>query len=522
MDPDRRPFSPRPDEAYSPLYWDATDRSLFQPLSRTLSVDTSSQAVNVNAVDEVPNSSWFENRIGMRPMTVSEVARGACGESRLREVGPWTVISGKPDGANPGFMIRAPDGHKYLLKFDNDLQPERASAADVVGSRLYYAAGFATPCNDVVWFKPSILTLAPTAEAEAPDGDEYRMRAADLHRAYAHAVRGVDGTVRASASRLFEDDGLGPWTYDGTSSDDPNDVVPHEHRREVRGSYVLAAWLDHVDARDQNTIRLWHPIAGRGGYVRHAFVDWGDCLGGYWSEDALLMVRSGHAYYFDLEQMAEDYAALGANRRVWEGAKPGPAGHSLGFFDVRRFIPDAWKPHYPNPAFVQRTEADAAWMARIIANVSDEMLEAVVHEARITNPVMRLELVRVLRGRRDKLLRRFLSRRSPLAWPRVEEASGERRLCLSDLSVRARLAAPQERSYRASLSTIDGSQAFPANVSRAAADRVCVDLARVNAARPVVTISAAGAVHRRLDVRVHLYRARAGEYRVAGLERPET
>ena len=36
------------------------------------------RAGNVNALDEVPDSSWFTNRLGRRPMTTEEIARGPC------------------------------------------------------------------------------------------------------------------------------------------------------------------------------------------------------------------------------------------------------------------------------------------------------------------------------------------------------------------------------------------------------------------------------------------------------------
>ena len=34
------------------------------------------RAGNINTVDEVPDSSWFTNRIGTRPMTIDEAVRG--------------------------------------------------------------------------------------------------------------------------------------------------------------------------------------------------------------------------------------------------------------------------------------------------------------------------------------------------------------------------------------------------------------------------------------------------------------
>jgi hypothetical protein len=522
VDQDLHPFKPVPEKAFSPLYWDALDRSLFQPLSEACALTKSGRAINVNAIDEVPDSSWFQNRIGAGGMSVEAVAHGACGSSRLNVNGPWTVISGKPDGANPGFTIRANDGNKYLLKFDGQLQPERASAGDVIGSRVYYAAGFSTPCNQVVWFSPSILTIAPTAMAEAADGKRHHMTAKDLDRIFVQAARGKSGVLRAGASRLFDEKPLGPWTYDGLRSDDPNDVVPHEDRRELRGSYVLAAWLDHVDARDQNTLSLWHRLSGSQGYVSHAFIDWGDCLGLFWDIRLTQMVRRGHSYLFDLPQIAADYITFGAVRRVWEGARLGPAGLPLGFFDIARFQADNWKPSYPNPAFSRRDEADCAWMARVIAHFSDEMLEAIVHEARLSNPLMQRELLATLRGRRDKLTSRFFARTSPLAWPSIELAgAAAERLCVSDLAVRANTVLQASRGYSAELTASDGLRSAKLDVQRPAADRICVDLPSAGPARPTVEFSVIGGEAQRLKALIHLYRARHGNYRVAGLERLE-
>src|SRR5512134_124869 len=38
---------------------------------------TAMRALNVNTIDEVPDSSWFVNRIGARPMSIPEILRGA-------------------------------------------------------------------------------------------------------------------------------------------------------------------------------------------------------------------------------------------------------------------------------------------------------------------------------------------------------------------------------------------------------------------------------------------------------------
>src|SRR5438309_1933486 len=67
------------------------------------------RAKNVNTVDEVPNSAWFTNRIGRRPLTPGDVERGPDTGGGPAD-GNWTVTSSKSDGVTPGFTIRDATG----------------------------------------------------------------------------------------------------------------------------------------------------------------------------------------------------------------------------------------------------------------------------------------------------------------------------------------------------------------------------------------------------------------------------
>jgi hypothetical protein len=49
------------------------------------------RALNVNTVDEIPDSSWFTNRIGRRPMSVAEIVRGPDKVERLEFPGRLPV-----------------------------------------------------------------------------------------------------------------------------------------------------------------------------------------------------------------------------------------------------------------------------------------------------------------------------------------------------------------------------------------------------------------------------------------------
>src|SRR5688572_24895022 len=120
-DDDQRPFSTEPEEYYSPFAWDGANYMVFHPISRFFAVDPAGPALNVNALDEVPDSSWFENRLGVRPLTTEQVIRGSCSEKALDPNGPdgsWTIDKGKDNGANPGFRVNIEGLGKFMLKSD--------------------------------------------------------------------------------------------------------------------------------------------------------------------------------------------------------------------------------------------------------------------------------------------------------------------------------------------------------------------------------------------------------------------
>ena len=96
----KKPRNPicAPDEYASSFVWDGADEMIFRPVARFFAVDPGGEAVNVNALDEVPNSSWFTNRIGMRVMTPAEVSKGFCDDKILHTDDPdgsWIIDRGK-------------------------------------------------------------------------------------------------------------------------------------------------------------------------------------------------------------------------------------------------------------------------------------------------------------------------------------------------------------------------------------------------------------------------------------------
>jgi hypothetical protein len=531
-DPDTNPIAQRPAEYFSPFAWDAANQTVFYPISRALRVEDPGESVNVNALDEVPDSSWFTNRIGRALLSPEELARGPCDGASLNPEGPWTVTGAKPNGANPGFLIKAADGRRYLLKFDGVVTGPRATSADVLVSKLYYAAGYFGPCNEVLFFDRNILRIAPDAEGQNAQGKDEPLTHSHLDQVFAKAIRLADGRYRASASLFIEGKPLGPWTYQGRRRDDPNDVIDHEDRRELRGGKVLAAWVNHFDAREQNTMASWIPAPDGGGHVRHWYLDFGDCLGAIW-EPPMLGRRLGHAFYFDPPQVAADFLTFGVIERPWDRARFGPSGRVFGYYRVEDFDPDRYRNGYPNPAFARATERDAAWMARILARFTDADLRAVIGTAKLNDAFLEAEALRLLRGRLNRILERYLGRLSPLTAPRLFEdkrAGGSLRLCARDAALEGGIVQARERVYGARAFSSPNTAvelAAPAWFSppdrpgTAAPAEVCWSLPRLTTDYAVVDLHA-GRAPGTLGppARVHLTQVK-GAFTVVGLERLE-
>ena len=101
------------------------------------------RAPNINTLDEVPDSSWFTNRIGRMRLPTAELVRGP---DRFESVSleGWVVSSGKSTGVQPGFRMTDPEGHLHQIEFDPPSNPELATGAEMIGTAFYHAFGYHT------------------------------------------------------------------------------------------------------------------------------------------------------------------------------------------------------------------------------------------------------------------------------------------------------------------------------------------------------------------------------------------
>jgi hypothetical protein len=403
------------------------------------------QALNVDAFDEVPNSSWFTNRNSERRMALDEMAQGPNTGGGPDTTGEWIVTRAKAEGVTPGFHIKDGRGDRYLIKFDPLGFSELATGAEVVSTKLFYAAGYHVPENHIAYFHPHILELGDRVKFTDSKGKKRHMRQADLDELLDRIQKLPDGRIRALASKYIPGKPLGPFAYHGFRKDDPNDYIPHQHRRELRGLRVIAAWLNHTDTKSGNSFDSYVTENGNN-YVRHYLIDFGSTLGS--AAHGPMKPQAGHENSIDPQEILLSIATLGLYVKPWERL-PGVKHPSIGRFEATLFDPGGFKNNIPNPAFESCTNRDGFWGAKIVMSFTDEQLERAVEQGQYSDPEAAAYLLQVLKERRDETGRYWYSKINSLDRFELRETSGGRQsLCFADLAVETNLESKEESEYR--------------------------------------------------------------------------
>jgi hypothetical protein len=416
------------------------------------------RAMNVNTVDEVPDSSWFMNRIGQREMSLDELRRGTDRVASLSLDG-WVVSGGKAGGVTPGFRMKDLKGHVYQIKFDPPANPEMSSGAELIGAAFYHAFGYHTVDGYVAELDPAQLTIAPGATIYDPlAGRKRPLEMRDVRDVLAHAARQPNGKYRVLASRFADGKPLGNFRYYRTRPDDPNDVLPHEHRRELRGSRVFGSWLNHVDSRGINSLDMLVQN-GSVAYIKHYMFDFGATLGS--GTLAGQAPRVGNEYIWEWRPGWLTLGTVGLYTRPWMHIDYPNVPPSVGRFEADAFRPELWRPEYPNPAFDNMRADDAFWAARIVARFSNDAIRVIVDRARYSDPRAADYVTGTIIKRRDKVVAYWLTQVNPL----VDFALGPTgELTFANAAEQAGVAATTADSYRVQWATFDNATGIASDV----------------------------------------------------------
>lgn len=427
------------------------------------------RAENVNTVDEVPDSPFFVNRAGRLDLTPAIVARAA-NTSDGPAPGAWTVVSAKSDGVTPGFTIRDSANTLWFIKFDPPGWRAMATGTEVTAAKLFWALGYHTVEYHIGSLRPENLVIADGATIEPPGEAERPMVTADIGALLARADRDPDGSYRIILSRAAPGPPIGRIKFQGTRADDPNDVVPHENRRELRAYRVFAAWLNHVDAKGINSLAALVTENDRT-FIRRYLLDFGSALG-----SAATGPREGWEGYEELIEDPHDIGrravAFGFLIPEWR-TEPWYESPAVGRLlrSHASWNPDAWAPHVMNAAFMNLRADDAFWAARKLSFITDDMIDAAVAEGRFGNAEAAAELARAIRERRDRILETYL----PAVNPIVDPALTADALTFANAAVEAGVAAAPG-GYLARWSRFDNAtgETEPITETRAAGPQVPV------------------------------------------------
>ena len=515
---DRRPVAQRPSHNLNLNDYDFYRRAFEGPVVRSLELPGHRRARGVSSLDEVPDSTWFTNRIGIRDLTPDEIRKGPVDDDGPEAHKPWTIHSTKPGGTAVGFVITDARGVKYLISFDDISRPEMETGTGVIVNRLLWAAGYNVPADSIAYIRREDLVIAPDAMIKDHLGiDRGPLDEETVNRKLSRAWRTPDGQLRVLASRYLAGESLGGSPPSGVRDDDPNDRIPHELRRDQRGLYPLAAWVDHIDLVQSNFLDMFvaDPANPQAHYVVHYLVDFGKSLGAMSVTDSF--IREGWNFSFDWHFLFRDLFTLGLMPHPWnDRTGPVPFGVSPTFV-AQPFEPARWRPDIPVPAFDEADRYDMFWGTKILARFTREQIGAAVDAARFSDPQAVAYLTETLVARQQATIRTWFARVNPLDG----FAATGRGLCFADLAIDHQLAAAGSTHYELQSYDKAGRSIGAVTVPAAESGPTCTGDVIMSTAADTYTIvrittrrpAYAGSTF------VHLAKAPTGEWRVIGVWR---
>ena len=394
-------------------------------LTRFLELRDIEPAHNTNALDEIPDSSWFTNRIGIGKISPDDAAWGANvkGSPKL----PLTVVKGKSDGRDGGFFAKDATGRLFLVKFDSKSNPEMRTATSAMVSRFFWTAGYHVPAENVFYFCRKDVQLDPIATIKNDLNEMVAFGAKDLEDVFERADSFKKNCYRAFGSEILKGESKGGFPAEGIRKDDPNDLIPHEHRRELRALRVFSAWVGHNDMTQGNTLDMYVEENGKR-FLKHHLIDFSDALAAYQVSSKRL--EMGWEHYWDWEYQPLAALALGLWKRPWEDQKE-TRWKALGTFSADGFDPERWRGGFPYWPYTEMDAADAYWIAKIIMKFDRKFLEAIVAKGELSDSAASSYLVETLLKRRDKIGRTYFEAVTPLDDFSIRNGQ----ICATDLSL---------------------------------------------------------------------------------------
>ena len=332
------------------------------------------EALDVNALDEVPASSWF---VPGRHPTLDGYKIDGPPEPPFHDV--EAPVGGLKNIAR--FIVDA-RGLTYELVPDEKYRSGLRPAAGAIASRIVYALGYYV-------------------------AESYPITVGNRERVL--AVRWP--AARGEASREPAID-LGPTRPSSTRTDDPNDVVSHDDRRTMRAFSLVGAFIGLDDVRPLVFRDEYVGIRGKG-FVQHQIVTLDDALGASAVAKALADVdrdRPSHNAWVNL-------GTFGFSPKERADAAATPSA-SVGLF-VESIDPKSFHFSVPFPPADRALPTDLYWIAKRMMRITHARITEAVRSAGIETRATDY-LDRVLLTRRNLCAAYAMKLVTPLELTRIE------------------------------------------------------------------------------------------------------
>jgi len=421
------------------------------------------RSANVNIFDEVADSAFFTNRHARSALSKEQLVRGYAENEGPDLSGDLTVISGEINGLHSSYHVKDARGDTYLLKFDSAESLELSTAAEVIGSRFYYALGYNVPQYTVAAVAAGKLKVSEGTKIKDDTGFVKALTQDRLDEYLLFAPQSEDGSFRVSATKIISGENKGFFSFTGRRKNDPDDIVNHRDRREIRALTVFSAWVNNTDIGESNTLDALVTENGKT-FLKHYLIDFNSSLGS--AHRGAKPPMYGHEYTADFGEAAKAFFTLGFWEKPWqkrwrtadEKASDKPA---VGYFDNREFSAAHFKVQLPYEAFKRLTRADGFWAAKQIMAFSDDDIRVMVSAGKISSKESEEEIVKTLIERRDLIGQHWFSVANPLDDFKVEGS----KLVFKDLAVQVGFEKSETQSYEVTVLNSKGKAGQKLNVN---------------------------------------------------------
>lgn len=401
------------------------------------------RSADVNIFDEVPDSAFYTKRHARMVLSKDEMAK-----AYAETVGPdlsrnLTVIGGEINGLQSTYRVKDARGDTYLLKFDSAENAELSTAAEVIASRVYYALGYNVPQYTVVSIPAGKLKVGEATKIKDDTGFVKTLTQERLDEYLLFSPQSEDGSFRVSATKIISGESKGFFSFTGRRKNDPDDLVNHRDRREIRALSVFSAWVNNTDVSESNTYDALVTENGKT-FLKHYLIDFNSALGS--SHRGVKPPMFGHEYAADFGETTKAFLTLGFWEKPWqkrwrEAGEKASDLPGVGYFDNRHFPEAHYKVQLPYEAFKRLTRADGFWAAKQIMAFSDDDIRAMVSAGKISSKESVDDIVKTLIERRNLIGQYWFSKANSLDDFKVESG----KLAFKDLAVNAGFAT--SRSY---------------------------------------------------------------------------